>query len=149
MAGVQPLTRPTRTSRSEPPALEISRADKVMNVRRPECDEQPFSPNSTYRSLNQLTTLLGVIAPPLCERMTGPVRGRPCSLFSLSKADLSSWWIGSRRARPFLAMPLPINNDAPTRPLGSSTMLHSSPAISQARSPALKLSRTIAVFLTA
>src|SRR6266436_2048793 len=32
------------TSRNEPPALCTTRAARVTNVRRPECDEQPFRP---------------------------------------------------------------------------------------------------------
>src|ERR1017187_5805095 len=41
-----------------------------MNVRRPECDEQPFKPTLWNARLNQTTTLSGVIWPPRSERTT-------------------------------------------------------------------------------
>ena len=54
----------------------------VMNARRPECDEQPSKPSARYVRLNQTTMLIGVIAPPRSERMTGswPSLNRRASL---------------------------------------------------------------------
>ena len=45
---------------------------RVMNVRRPECDEQPLRPMLRNTRLNQTTILNGVIGPPRSDRMTGP-----------------------------------------------------------------------------
>ena len=53
--------------------LVQSRAARVMNVRRPEWDEQPSRPTARYAIANQLTMLTGVIGPPRSDRMTGPV----------------------------------------------------------------------------
>ena len=47
------------TSRSEPPALWTMRAARVTNVRRPECDEQPFRPMFLNARLNHTTMLSG------------------------------------------------------------------------------------------
>src|ERR1700730_17160591 len=58
------------TSRSEPPALCTMRAARVTNVRRPECDEQPFRPMFLNARLNHTTMLSGVIGPPRSDTIT-------------------------------------------------------------------------------
>jgi hypothetical protein len=45
---------------------------RVMNVRRPECDEQPSRPAARYAMAHQLTMPAGVIGPPRSDRLTGP-----------------------------------------------------------------------------
>src|SRR6202011_6418081 len=57
------------TSRSEPPALWTIRAARVTNVRRPECDEQPFRPMFLNARLNQTTMLTGCIPPPRSDEI--------------------------------------------------------------------------------
>src|ERR1700730_14741679 len=61
----------TWTSRRHPPARWTSRAARVMNVRRPEWDEQPARPIPRYARANQLTMLIGVIGPPRSDLTTG------------------------------------------------------------------------------
>jgi hypothetical protein len=55
------------TSRSEPPALCTIRAARVTNVRRPECDEQPFRPMFLNARLNH-TTISDAVAYDYMER---------------------------------------------------------------------------------
>src|ERR1700730_13037588 len=57
------------TSRSKPPALCTMRAARVTNVRRPECDEQPFRPMFLNARLNQTTMLSGRSRPPRSDAM--------------------------------------------------------------------------------
>ena len=49
----------TIVSRNEPPARCTSRAALVMNVRRPEWDEQPVRPIARYALANQATIPMG------------------------------------------------------------------------------------------
>ena len=67
------------TSRNEPPARWTSRAARVMNVRRPEWDEQPSRPTSDR--LEQTNSRCFVVA----------LRG-------LARTKSQSLWVGSARA---------------------------------------------------
>src|SRR6202022_4978642 len=58
------------TSRNEPPALWTIRAARVTNVRRPECDEQPFKPIFLNARLNHTTMLPGSTRPPRSDEIT-------------------------------------------------------------------------------
>ena len=53
--------------------VDKPRAARVINVRRPEWDEQPCKPTLRNARLNQTTILNGVIGPPRSDRMTGPL----------------------------------------------------------------------------
>ena len=65
-------------SRKDPPVFARTRAEVVMKVRLPECDEQPTRPSSWYAEANQFTTLC-VLNPLLrSDRRTGPVVGPLC-----------------------------------------------------------------------
>ena len=70
-----------------------------MNVRRPECDEQPCRPMLRNARLNQTTILSGVMGPPRSDRMKGPVPvKRPPSTVSASRK------IGMNRDQPATAV---------------------------------------------
>src|SRR5262245_8542808 len=73
-----------------------------MNVRRPERDEQPWTPRAWYAPLNQLTMLSGVMGPPRSDRMTGPVPSESAS--NMIRASLNNWWSGISRPLQFLAV---------------------------------------------
>src|SRR4029077_9522139 len=66
------------TSRSEPPALCTIRAARVTNVRRPECDEQPFRPMFLNARLNHTTMLSGIIRTPRSDAITYSEGGAIC-----------------------------------------------------------------------
>jgi hypothetical protein len=98
-----------------------------MNVRRPECDEQPFKPTLWNARLNQTTTLSGVIWPPRSERTTyvesaedlspedlRPDLDRNAALFIPTLAAGEAIVIG-----PDLPAPVPININAPLVPPNS------------------------------
>src|SRR4051812_30201972 len=121
-----------------PPDTASLRAALVMNVRRPECDEQPSKPSSRNITTNQFTMLFAVIGPPRSEQTIGPKR--IVSSLSSIRARRRSQWIGIRRPERFLAIASQTLSDHPMLPLPSSTIDHSSPAISQARRPALTAS---------
>jgi hypothetical protein len=123
------------TSRRLHPLRWMLRAAAVMKVRRPECDEHPSKPSSLNSAANQLTTLVGRKQPPRAERMTGP-NG------SLIRNKLRSAWrrsgcMGMRRPPRFLAIASWMARMSATLPRAARAIDHSSPAISQARRPAL------------
>jgi hypothetical protein len=53
----RPVTGKQLDMHNEPPARWASRATRVMNVRRPEWDEQPWRPMLRNTRLNQTTIL--------------------------------------------------------------------------------------------
>src|SRR6266403_1989926 len=77
------------TSRNEPPALWTNLAARVMNVRRPEWDEQPSRPTARYARANHMTMLSGAMAQPRSDSTTGPVPWvMPRQLASASRRSL-------------------------------------------------------------
>src|SRR6516164_6779442 len=72
-----------------------------MNVRRPECEEQPVRPMARYALANQATIAMGRIGPPRSDTMTGPFVSPVCSRNRIS-ASRSARWIGMARPLPFL-----------------------------------------------
>lgn len=66
------------TSRRLQPARCALRAAEVMNVHRPECDEQPTTPSSAKSWTNQLTILFGRIGPRRADWITGPKPPASC-----------------------------------------------------------------------
>src|ERR1700738_91032 len=128
------------TSRREPPALCTMRAARVTNVRRPECDEQPFRPMFLNARLNHTTMLTGRIRPPRSEAITYCDGG--ATWRHAAKAAARSGWSGIDRPLHFLAA-LSASSIRPLIwPLASSTMSQVRLAISPARNPALAESRT-------
>src|SRR5580704_6545738 len=129
------------TSRRLQPLRWRLRAAAVMKVRRPACDEHPSKPSSLNNAANQLTTLVGRKHPPRAERMTGPEGW--LTLSKLRRARYRSGCVGMRRPPRFLAIESCTARLSATLPRASSTIDHSSRAISQARSPALTDKRII------
>src|ERR1700730_6869394 len=131
------------TSRNEPPALWTIRAARVTNVRRPECDEQPFRPMFLNARLNHTTMLSGCIRPPRSDAITYWHGG--ATWRHAARAAARSGWRGIDRPLHFLAAA----SASSMRPLiwllASRTMSHVRLAISPARNPALAESRTITV----
>lgn len=85
------------------------------------------------------------MCPPRSDWITAPSLGLPTARWYLVSALCRSGCIGTRLPLPYLAMCLLTDNWSATRPSVRRTIAHVSPAISQARKPALKLSRTIVV----
>lgn len=112
-----------------------------MNVRRPECDEQPANPANLKVEANQLTTAAGDIAPRRSLWTTGPAGFLPRA--SLLSARRRSGCIGIRRPEPYLDIAPGSSIRCPTLPGGSRTIAQSSRAISPDLNPALALSRTM------
>src|SRR6266403_320864 len=129
------------TSRNEPPALWTNLAARVMNVRRPEWDEQPSRPTARYARANQTTMLSEVIAPPRSERTTGPVAAAmPRQSIIASRSSLC---IGINLPLRFFAAWSRSSIAEQTAPVEPRSMSHVKLAISPARRPALAESRTI------
>src|ERR1700732_658545 len=77
------------------------RAARVTNVRRPECDEQPFKPMFLNARLNHTTILSGFIRPPRSDEITYSDRG--ATWRHAAKAAARSGWSGIDRPLHFLA----------------------------------------------
>src|ERR1700738_4528475 len=119
------------------------RAARVTNVRRPECDEQPFRPMFLNARLNHTTMLTGRIRPPRSEAITYCDGG--ATWRHAAKAAASSGWSGIDRPLHFLAAASASSIKPLIWPLASRTISQVRLAISPARKPALAESRTITV----
>src|SRR5271166_5204583 len=129
------------TSRSEPPALCTMRAARVTNVRRPECNEQPFRPMFLNARLNHTTILSGLIRPPRSDAITYSDGGATCR--HAARAAARSGWTGMVRPLHFLAAVSASSSRPLIWPLASTTMSQVRFAISPARKPAFADRRTM------
>src|ERR1700730_8772744 len=129
------------TSRSEPPALCTMRAALVTNVRRPECDEQPFRPMFLNARLNHTTMLSGLIRPPRSDEITYLDEGNACR--KSARAAARSGWIGIDRPLHFLAALSASSIKPLIWPVALTSMSQVRFAISPARNPALADSSTM------
>ena len=115
----------------------------MINVRRPEWEEQPSRPMSRYALANQTTILCAVIGLPRSETITGPadcVTARHAAN-AVRKASCN----GMMRPLRFLAARSGNSRTVPMAPVASVTMAHVRWAISPALNPALAESRTMTV----
>src|SRR6478735_1262795 len=111
------------------------RAARVTNVRRPECDEQPFRPMFLNARLNHTTMLSGRIWPPRSDAITYSDDG--ATWRHVARATARSGWTGIDRPLNFLAAVSASSIRPLTWPLASSIMSQVRLAIAPARKPAL------------